>query len=143
MEERCTIYFSRSTESFNESSLPILLEKWRYSNANAGISGILLYVRGSIIQVLEGEAQAVETLFERIQADRRHTDITRVMNRPIDQRFFPDWAMGYETITSRQMEDIKGMVVLDEHHNASVRIKPDEPLILRLIKVFYDSHRYD
>ncbi len=142
MEERCTIYFSKSTKFFHESRLPALLEQWRDDNAKANISGILLYVRGSIIQVLEGEAQAVETLFDRIQTDRRHTDVTRVMNRPIAQRLFPDWTMGYETLTRWQMEGIKGTVVLDEHRNAAVRITPDEPLILRLIKVFYDSNRH-
>lgn len=93
------------------------------------------------MQVLEGEAQAIETLFDRIQTDRRHTDVTRVMNRPIAQRLFPNWTMGYETITRWQMEDIKATVVLDEHRSAAVTIQPDEPLILRLLKVFYDSNR--
>ena len=143
MEERCTIYFSKSTEFFNESSLPILLEQWRDYNTKANITGILLYVRGSFIQVLEGEAQAVETLFNHIQTDPRHTDVIRVMNRPIVQRLFPDWTMGYEIVTSRQMEGIKKMVTLNEHHSATVTIKPDEPIILRLLKVFYDSNRHN
>ena len=142
MEERCTIYFSKSTKFFDENSLLTLLEQWRAYNTKANISGILLYVRGSIVQVLEGEAQAVETLFDRIQTDRRHTDVIRVMNRPIVQRLFPDWTMGYETVTSRQMEGIKEMVVLDEHRSATLTIKPDEPIILRLLKVFYDSNRH-
>lgn len=138
MEERCIIYFSKSTDLFSESSLPSLLEQWRDYNAKTNISGILLYVRGSIVQVLEGEAQAVETLFDRIQIDHRHTDVTKVMNRPITERLFPDWTMGYETITDWQMEGIKGTVILDEYRNASLTIKPDEPFIMRLIKVFYD-----
>jgi hypothetical protein len=141
MEERCIIYFSQSTKFFEESSLPILLEQWRLDNAKVNITGILLYVQGSIMQVLEGESQAIETLFDRIQTDRRHTDVTRVMNRPIAQRLFPDWTMGYETVTRWQMEDIKATVVLDKDRSASVTIQPDEPLILRLIKVFYDSNR--
>lgn len=140
MEERCTIYFSQSTPFYHESRLPTLLEQWRDYNAKANISGILLYVQGSIMQVLEGEAQAVETLFDRIQTDPRHTDVTRVMNRPIAQRLFPDWTMGYETLTRWQMEDIKSTVVLDQHRSAAVRIRPDEPLILRLVKVFYDAN---
>ena len=65
------------------------------------------------------------------------------MNRPINQRIFPAWMMGYETVTSRQMEDVKEPLILGVHLNASVRIKPDEPIVLRLIKVFYDSNHYN
>lgn len=143
MEEHCTIYFSQSTLLSNEKDLLTILRQSRRDNAKAGISGILLYVRGSIMQVLEGEVHMVETLFKRIQEDKRHTDVTRVMDKLITQRLFPNWSMGYETITHRQMEDIKAMIILDEHHNAMVTITPNEPIILRLIKVFYESNRYN
>jgi hypothetical protein len=117
MEEHCTVYFSKSTRLSNETDFTTILQQSRRDNAIADISGILLYVRGSIVQVLEGQTEAVETLFKRIQIDSRHTDVERVMNRPINQRLFADWTMGYETVTSRQMEDIKGSKILDEHRD--------------------------
>ena len=143
MDEHCTVYFSKSAWLFSETDLSTILQQSRHWNALKGISGILLYVRGGIIQVLEGEAEAVEILFNRIQLDPRHTDVMRVMNRPITQRLFPDWTMGYETLTNRQMEDIKATVVPGEAHNALVIIQPDEPLIQRLVKTFYESNRYN
>lgn len=143
MDEHCTVYFSQSAWPFNEADLSVILQRSRQCNLVAGISGALLYVQGSIIQVLEGEAEAVETLFNRIQLDTRHTNVRRVMNRPITQRLFPQWTMGYETVTSRQMKEIRGTVLLDEHHKALVTIKPDELIIQRLVKAFYDTNYYN
>ena len=143
MDEHRTMYFSTSTLLSDERTLLTILQQSRHDNAAAGISGILLYVRGSIVQVLEGEAQAVEALFRRIEVDKRHTDVVRVLDQPITQRLFADWAMGYETVTHRQMETIRASVVLDQHHNAMITIEPNEHIILRLIKVFYETNRHN
>lgn len=101
----------------------------------------MLYVRGRIIQVLEGEKEAVEALYERIEQDQRHTDIVRVFSRDITQRLFADWLMGYETISTRQLEEIKSVVNLDGNKESVV--EPGTNIILRTIKVFYESNRYN
>ena len=137
--EHCIIYFSRSVEPFDEDDLRAILEKSHQNNANMGITGVLLYVRGSIIQVLEGQKEAVESLYKRIEQDQRHTDVDQVLNRPIARRLFGNWGMGYETITIRQFEEIRSVVDLDE----DIVVKPDDHIILKTLKVFYDSNRYN
>ncbi len=139
--EHCIVYFSTSVEQFEEKDLSILLEQSRPNNAKLGITGVMLYVRGSIIQVLEGKKEAIEGLYERIQRDQRHHNVTRVLNRPIAQRLFANWSMGYETITARQLEDIRAIVNLDAG-NATTTEAGDH-IILRTIKVFYESNRYN
>ena len=49
----CLIYFSTSVELLQEEALVKLLQHSRSRNAEEGISGLLLYVRGQIIQALE------------------------------------------------------------------------------------------
>ncbi|QHV97772.1 BLUF domain-containing protein [Spirosoma endbachense] len=38
----------------------MLLQQSRHANVRTGVAGVLLYVRGSIVQVLEGEKVAVD-----------------------------------------------------------------------------------
>ena len=139
--DHCIVYFSKSVESFDENDLRIILQKSHQNNSRMGITGVLLYVRGSIIQVLEGEKTAVETLYNRIEQDSRHTNVDQVLSRPVAQRLFGSWSMGYETITNRQFEEIKSIIDLDTEED--IVTKSAEHIILKTIKTFYDSNRYN
>ena len=139
--EHCIVYFSSSVRQFEEEDLLTILEQSRHNNSRTGITGVMLYVRGSIIQVLEGEKEAVETLYKRIEQDQRHTDVVRVLSRNISQRLFADWLMGYETINTRQLEDIRAVVNLD--NNEEPAVEANNHSILKTIKVFYESNRYN
>lgn len=143
MEEHRTVYLSKAAKAFTRTDFTTILAQSRHDNSEANISGLLLYVRGSIIEVLEGEVRAVERLFQRIQTDQRHTDVTRVCDKLITERVFPDWTMGYETATNRQMESLNVLLRLDNNHDATLTIKPNEHIILRLLKTFYQSNRYN
>lgn len=139
--EHCIVYFSSSTWLFQEEDLATILQQSRHNNAELGITGILLYVRGSIIQVLEGEKQTVEALYKRIEQDTRHTNVSIGLSRPIRQRLFANWSMGYETITSRQLEEIKAIVDLDNNQESTAEMQ--ESIIFKTLKVFYQGNRYN
>ena len=139
--EQCTIYFSTSEKLAQEIDLLTLLQQSRRANARDGITGVLLYVRGSIVQVLEGEKEVVDALYGRIQQDQRHTNVTRVLNRLITQRLFAEWLMGYETITGRQLKDIKSLVNLDGKGESAS--EEGIPGILKMIKAFYQGNHYN
>ncbi len=137
----CIVYFSSSVGPLQEIDLLNILQQSRHNNSKNGITGVILYVRGSIIQVLEGEKEAVETLYKRIEQDQRHTDVVRVFSRNITQRLFTDWTMGYETITARQFENIKS--ILNPDDNDEFAVEPVNNIILKTIKVFYESNKYN
>ncbi|GAB3222190.1 BLUF domain-containing protein [Spirosoma arcticum] len=139
--EHCIVYFSSWTEPFREEDLSSVVEQSRQNNDKTGITGVMLYVRGNVIQVLEGEKEAIDTLYQRIERDQRHTKIIPVLNRPIAQRLFAAWSMGYETITTRQLEEIKMIVNLDNDRTSSA--PSGDHIILKTIKVFYESNRYN
>jgi hypothetical protein len=140
--EHCIVYFSSSVSEFQEEELTTILQESRQNNSRAGITGVMLYVRGSIIQVLEGEQETVESLYQRIEKDHRHYAVTRVFSRPIMNRLFADWNMGYETITTSQLDDVKRIVSLDAS-NEELSDQVNDHIILKTIKVFYDSNRYN
>ena len=103
------IYASRATPAFAERDLPGLLEAARAANASRGISGMLLYVERNFFQVLEGEPEPVDAVFERICRDERHTRVTRVIHEPIGARDFAEWTMGYASLSLKEMAQYAGV----------------------------------
>lgn len=139
--EHCIVYFSTWREPFQEKELIATLEQSRQKNAVDGITSVTLYVRGNIIQVLEGRKEAVEALYARIEKDPQHTQLNKVLSRPIRERLFVSTSLAYETITTRQFEELKSVVDLD--NTQPMERTAQEPFILKLIKVFYESNRYN
>lgn len=137
--EQCIVYFSSS--NLSDQGIKTIIEQSRRNNARLGVTGVMLYVRGSIIQVLEGEKQQVESLYERIQSDRRHNQVTKVFSKPINKRLFSAWWMGFETLTDRQLDEITTLVDLNGKPT-EVNSSSDH-ILLRTLKVFYESNRYN
>ncbi len=72
-----------------------ILAASRRNNARDGVTGALLFSQGCFAQVLEGPLDAVESAFERIQCDERHSDVTVLQSGPVTARDFPDWSMAF------------------------------------------------
>ncbi len=89
------VYVSAATNELNEDTLVRLLADSRKRNAEKGITGLLLYVEGSIIHVIEGEESVVADLFTRIERDPRHRQVSVLSRKHIEQRDFPEYRMGF------------------------------------------------
>jgi hypothetical protein len=101
-------YVSSATTLLSVPELVELLEQSRPHNDEQGVTGMLLYSGGNIIQALEGPAAAVEAIFGAIEADPRHTDV-RVLDRgATTERAFPNWSMGFRNVSAREVADIDG-----------------------------------
>jgi hypothetical protein len=62
-------------------------------NRTLGITGVLLVDQGHFVQVLEGEDSHLRQLMSAIQKDTRHSNVTTIIDEPIDARSFDDWNM--------------------------------------------------
>lgn len=102
------IYLSRVSEKLSSEELVTLLTKARRSNESAGITGAMVYGEGRFMQVLEGEAVAVTTLYERIVADSRHKAILKLADKPITERTFTDWSMAFRELSLEQAAELEG-----------------------------------
>ena len=69
---------------------------------------MLLYKDGNFMQVLEGPAAAVRDLHERINRDPRHTGLITLMERPVTQRQFADWSMGFRNLDDADLRASPG-----------------------------------
>lgn len=62
-------------------------------NARLDITGALLLEHDRFVQVIEGPAPAIATLYADICADTRHTGIELIWHRDATGRDFPNWSM--------------------------------------------------
>lgn len=75
MPQLCSLlYISLAPASANVQTVQQILTNAQRRNAALGISGALLLHAGYYLQVLEGESQAVQALYERMRRDTRHFD---------------------------------------------------------------------
>jgi len=79
------------------------------NNPALGVTGALLYSGGYFCQVIEGPQAVLEELFETIQMDGRHGDVTVLHFEPIESRGFSEWAMALAGIEDHMRFDIEGI----------------------------------
>jgi len=63
------------------------------NNRKYHITGLLIYKNKQFAQVIEGEEDAIERVWAKIQLDPRHKDIQLLSKEPILNRSFTKWSM--------------------------------------------------
>lgn len=80
------------------SDITDILETARKHNAKAEITGMLSFDGKRFIQIIEGEADEIEALFERIADDPRHKQVELLHTGAIEARAFSDWKMAFKEV---------------------------------------------
>lgn len=113
-------YASRAADWLKRDDLRAIAASAQRKNRMAGLTGLLLYVGGDFLQIIEGPPDAVESLFELIEEDDRNQHVTRLSTERILRRAFADWSMGCFEIGLEQLEG-DSFFVLDSD---SPRVRP-------------------
>lgn len=102
------IYSSTAKAPFGPEELLALLGSARSKNASLNISGMLLHIEGSFLQVIEGHEGDIDALFETISHDPRHGNIVTIVRESIPRRAFSDWSMSFADISREDLEQASG-----------------------------------
>jgi hypothetical protein len=89
------IYSSEAAPGLAAAELEEMLGESRIRNRVYGITGVLLFVEGAFLQILEGEREDVLGLMERIERDPRHRGVKVFYEQEVDERAFASWSMAY------------------------------------------------
>lgn len=89
------VYVSQATRTMSNPELARIVERAQASNQAADLTGMLVGYKGWFLQVIEGPAQALAAIFQRIRADKRHGNIKVLVSEPAGARAFPEWRMAF------------------------------------------------
>ena len=104
------VYQSTATLPLSELALEALLAQSRAWNVAHGLTGVLLYSTGEIMQVLEGTEAEVTYIFNRISWDLRHTQVTKLSDGPVAVRSFEQWSMGFKAVDAKHFKQLQGYI---------------------------------
>ena len=130
------VYISSSKGEFSDTDLVALLKKSREKNTRLGITGMLLYKSGNVMQVLEGPDDAVRKLIKTINADDRHHGVITLLERQIEQREFPDWTMGFKNLNDPELRESSGYSEFMNEPLDSRIFQAEPSKALKLLEIF-------
>jgi hypothetical protein len=99
------IYVSRRTDALTLDALREVVGQSRVRNASLGLTGVLLCCGRHLMQLLEGDPEAVRATFDRIEADPRHADVACIYSKPVRRRLFAEWSMELFDLGSKAVLD--------------------------------------
>ena len=102
------IYVSSARQLLSKEELLSILKRSRENNARLGITGLLLYREGNILQLLEGEKTLVDRIFSNVSRDDRHFNVITLFRGEVAEREFPDWSMGFHDLMSEEVRQTPG-----------------------------------
>jgi hypothetical protein len=139
---RQLLYVSSTSRDIAPSALDDILAASRANNALIGVTGLLLYIDGGFLQVLEGEERAVRELYTRICADKRHWDTRLLLDRETEAPAFIGWSMGFERPTPEDPETAGMFGVTREAIHG--RLSPQAGRVVAvMLETFYRVQRDD
>lgn len=104
----CLVYESIANQEMSDDNLKELLATARLKNALLDITGMLLFKNRFFMQALEGEKDAIEKIFDKVMKDPRHSEVLIIYKKPITERRFPEWQMGFNKIDDNRANLIDG-----------------------------------
>jgi len=86
-------YVSRSRIGSDPAGVAHIARRAARRNAALGLTGALYFDDRVFFQTLEGPAEGLATVMERIARDPRHTDLRVLDRREVYSRLFEGWEM--------------------------------------------------
>jgi hypothetical protein len=65
---------------------------------------MLLYGNDTFLQVLEGEEAVLDTVVDKIEKDPRHSKIHFLYRKPLENRQYSDWSMGFKRVSAQGLQ---------------------------------------
>jgi hypothetical protein len=125
------IYVSSAALDISEHDTLRFLNEARKANRKNDVSGMMLYIGGYYLQLLEGEATKVDVVCRAIVQDKR--EMRMILREPIAEREFPEWTMGFEAVAPLEAARLLGDPLLFDSVSRVARIEPNSAKTLMSI----------
>jgi len=135
------VYASSAVSRFSSAQLGALLGQCRRNNQKLGVTGVLLYKSGHVLQVLEGEKDKLTTLLERIKRDPRHSGLIVLWQGEEQERQFSNWAMAFGDLDAPELVNAPGYSDYLKANLSPKILQGDSKIWRKLVDTFKHSLR--
>lgn len=125
------IYVSSAASIVSEHDTLAFVNQARIANRQHDVSGMMLYLGGHFVQLLEGEPSAVDAVSAFVFADQRA--MRPLLREPIVERAFPEWTMGFEAVQPQEACRLLGDPTLFDPVTRAHRLTADNAKTLLTI----------
>ena len=136
------VYVSYSSRPIIEEDLRHILEVSKRDNAKANITGMLLYLQGRFIQILEGPKEAIDNLYGKIIQDPRHKNPQIILEGRIVKRNFSNWNMGFKLLDLNEFSELSGFQDPDAFFTKNDINNSSHPALI-FMRLFYQKNNTD
>lgn len=135
------VYLSTASSLPDQASLTQILQASHRNNTADGLTGMLLHHEGNFMQVLEGPEPALRKTLARIADDPRHQNVITLLDRPVPDRSFANWAMAFRGVRDLEGIDPAAASPFLESRNWGVDLAGEAGPAERLLAGFRDRLR--
>ena len=129
-------YTSDANKALQLLEFEALFNQTQLKNDSHNITGFLVKRDDVFFQVLEGNPIIIDTVYEDIKKDYRHTNITEFLNTSIPRLSFKTFDIGYSVIknldTLYSLQQFVANLNQQKHENS--------PLFLEIIEALLSDH---
>lgn len=136
------LYVSYANEKMSEEQLKTLLLQSMQNNKEFGITGMLLYIDGKFIQLIEGPKDHILRLYEKIEQDERHRKVSIILEGQTSERMFPDWQMAFKAMDIEAFEALSGYKDIVGFFSQRTIDNQSHPAKI-FLRLFYDKNYRD
>ena len=136
------VYHSRASDKMKDSQIFNIVEKAQKHNKEVGITGLLLFISNSFIQLLEGEEKEVKASYQKIMQDERHDQSKIILQGNITKRDFTSWNMGLKIFTKQDIMDLKE-INQNQDFDLLKDLKEKQDLAIEFMRFFYNHGKID
>ena len=98
MTIKAIIYTSTMLKTISLEHMQHMSENFLIFNKKYNISGTLLFHKGTVLQYIEGESDALDRLYSNILKDSRHYNIITLFNEELGSKIFTDWGLQFHRV---------------------------------------------
>ncbi|MDX2191195.1 MAG: BLUF domain-containing protein [Bacteroidota bacterium] len=138
-----TCYTSIANNNLDEKQILDILNSARKNNIVNGITGMLLYIDDNFIQIIEGNKEDVNNLYQKIINDDRHLGVKIISQGNIKERFFPNWVMGFKVLTKYDLEEMVNLNGVGYFTIEDLLNKSKPHIAIEFLKSFYKNGELD
>lgn len=129
------VYISQSTRKMSQADLNEIQKTAKENNQHIDVTGSLFYNGGWFLQVLEGPATTLESLYRKIEKDPRHKHSRVLYNEPAKFRTFTRWSMNMTNLDDRQADKYDQLIEVIDAAKTDRKIGAASPAVT-LLRIF-------